>query len=96
MALLDTLHHIDEELKLNDNHDRAQTEKIEYVETQISEIKSIMWRLRCDVLLNSVIEVTSEAEKEEQEAKVKAYKRDLKRMGEAVNVYTDLLAELKG
>ena len=96
MKLLDKLEAINKELKLNESHERSATEKQSYVETQIDEIRAIMWRLRCDILLNSVIEVVGEAEAAEQESKVKAYKRDLKRMGEAVNVYSELLEELRG
>jgi hypothetical protein len=95
MAHLDKIKELNKELGLTDLHDRAKEEQVEYVETQIKEIKAIMYRLRCDVLINSVIELTDEQEKDAQAANVKAYKKDLKRMGEAVTVYSDLLAELK-
>jgi hypothetical protein len=95
VRLLKQVETIDKELGLGDLHDRDHEGKIEYVATQINEIKQIMWRLRCDILLNSVIEVVGDAEEAEQENKVKAYKRDLKRMGQAIDVYEELLAELK-
>ena len=95
MALLDNIKELDKELDLTELHERPHGEQVEYVETQVKEIKAIMFRLRCDILLNSVIEVSSDDERESQQANVKAYKKDLKRMGQAVSVYSDLLAELK-
>jgi hypothetical protein len=95
MALLEKITQLNKELELTELHDRSKDEQIEYVETQIKEIKAIMHRLRCDILLNSVIEVSSDDEREAQETNVKAYKKDLKRMGQAVTVYNELLEELK-
>lgn len=95
MSLLEKLKKIDSDVGVTADHDRDHEGKVSYLQTQVEEIKSIMWRLRTDILLNGEIEPSSEDEATAQDTKVREMKRDLKRMARAVDVNNALLEELK-
>jgi len=93
MTLLLQLADIDKELGVTDAHDRDHAGKLEYVETQIHEMKSILWRLRCDTLLGTVIP-PNEGEEIERRDQLKRLKGDISAMTQAVDVLTKLRDEL--
>lgn len=74
--------------------DLTNEEKKSYIQDQIDSIKSMIWRLRVDTILNSEMEAKTETEEAERDAKVRSYKNDIRQMTAAVNVLNELKSEL--
>lgn len=94
MALLDQLSKLDERLGVEDHHNRTHSDKLGYIDTQVEEMRAVLWRLRTDIILNNNIKASGEVEQEQKDAKVKEMERDIKQMVQAVNVLLDLRREL--
>lgn len=69
-------------------------EKKKYIDEQADSIKSMVWRLRVDALLNELVEPETENEKAERDAKVRSYKNDIRQMTKALDVLNGIKAEL--
>ena len=96
MSLLDTLRKIDERNGVKENHLMADEGLLNYIDTQISEMKQIIARDRVDILLNEQIPVEGKQERDGRDAKIRDLEGRVQQMVEAVNVLTRLKSELEG
>ena len=96
MKLLDELSKIDKRNGVTEAHLVADEGLLNYVDTQIAEMKSIIARDRVDILLNERIPVEGKQEREGRDAKIRELEGRVTQMVEAVNVLTRLKNELEG
>ena len=85
---------LNKELSLTSDHDRDEEGKKEFVDTQLTEIRAVMWRLRVDIILNQSIEAANEEEQAGLDAKVREMKADLRRMKQAIDTLLKVQAAL--
>ena len=85
---------LNKELNLTSDHDRDEEGKKEFVDTQLTEIRAVMWRLRVDIILNQSIEAANEEEQAGLDAKVREMKADLRRMKQAIDSLLRIKAAL--
>ena len=95
MSLLEQLAINDKELGISAVHDRAPEAKLAYVDAQIDEMKAIMWRERCDLLLNAAMERRTDEEAEALDARAREMKANIKRMVRAVDTLVAIRNELQ-
>ena len=94
MSLLKTDKELATKLGLTEVHETTKEDKLEYLNSQIDSIKSIIWRNRVDLILNHNIKTEGKEQAKQVADKIDQFEGDIERYAEAVTLMEQLKSEL--